>query len=102
MSEYTEYDNAKAKIKTSIIAGITAEEDWDGPSINPGTLTDEQVDWLAAWLAGDGVAMSTHEESPLVFTEDEESLIGKLNDAGVDREHAVEWLTDILRERGVK
>lgn len=46
--------------------------------------------------------MSTHEESPLVFTEDEESLIGKLDDAGVDREHAVEWLTDILRERGVK
>lgn len=44
-----------AKIKAAIITGISAEEDWPGPSIKPGELSDAQIEWLAAWLAGEGV-----------------------------------------------
>lgn len=43
------------RIEASIRLGIAAEEDWDGPSIKPGDLSDEQISWLASWLAGDGV-----------------------------------------------
>lgn len=44
-----------ARIANSIRLGIQVEEDWDGPSIKPGTLTEEQIDWLGSWLAGDGI-----------------------------------------------
>lgn len=50
----TDYDGAKAALNAAIQLGIAAEEDWDGPSIKPGTLTSEQVEWLASWLAGEG------------------------------------------------
>lgn len=43
-----------SEISASIHLGIHAEEDWDGPSIKPGTLTDEQVAWLGGWLASEG------------------------------------------------
>lgn len=43
------------KIEAAIHLGISAEEDWDGPSIKPGTLTDDQIKWLASWLVGEGV-----------------------------------------------
>jgi hypothetical protein len=42
------------QIAASIRLGIMAEQDWDGPSIKPGALTEEQVDWLGSWLAGEG------------------------------------------------
>ena len=42
------------RLEASIRLGIEAEADWEGPSIKPGTLTDEQIHWLAAWLAGEG------------------------------------------------
>lgn len=47
-------DDAKHSLYASIQLGIDAEEEWEGPSIKPGTLTDEQVCWLASWLAGEG------------------------------------------------
>lgn len=50
------YSTAKAKILASIRLGIAAEEDWDGPSIKPGELPDDKIEWLAAWLAGDGIS----------------------------------------------
>lgn len=49
------FEESKPRIEASIHLGIGAEEDWDGPSIKPGTLTDDQLSWLASWLAGDGV-----------------------------------------------
>lgn len=48
-------ENPVAKIKTAILVGIQAEEDWDGPSIKSGVLTDEQIEWLASWLASEGI-----------------------------------------------
>lgn len=48
------YDAVRARLEASIRLGIAAEEDWDGPSIKPGDLTDDQIAWLASWLAGDG------------------------------------------------
>ncbi|MET4703071.1 hypothetical protein [Frigoribacterium sp. UYMn621] len=42
-----------AQIAASIDIGIWAEQDWDGPSIKPGKLTDDEVQWLGAWLAGE-------------------------------------------------
>jgi hypothetical protein len=45
-------DNAVA-IAMSIRVGIIAEQDWEGPSIKEGDLTEEQIDWLASWLAGE-------------------------------------------------
>lgn len=50
-----DYHESKAKIHASLQMGIAAEEDWAGPSVKPGDLTDQQVEWLASWLAGDGV-----------------------------------------------
>ena len=38
----------------SIRLGIEAEEDWEGPSIKPGEITDAQVSWLSSWLIGEG------------------------------------------------
>lgn len=52
MSEHS--DNYQA-IYNSIHLGISAEEDWDGPSVKPGDLTDAQIEWLASWLAGEGI-----------------------------------------------
>lgn len=49
------YHEAKPRILASLYMGIAAEEDWDGPSVKPGDLTEEQIDWLASWLAGDGI-----------------------------------------------
>lgn len=49
------YDEAKPRIEASIRMGIAAEEDWSGPSVKPGELSDDQITWLASWLAGDGV-----------------------------------------------
>lgn len=46
---------SKAKIIASLHMGIDAEENWDGPSVKPGDLTDAQIEWVAAWLVGDGV-----------------------------------------------
>lgn len=51
----TDYDRRVAQIESSILLGIAVEQDWDGPSIKPGELTDEQIQWLARWLAGDGI-----------------------------------------------
>jgi hypothetical protein len=48
------YETAKPAIHASLYAGIAAEEDWDGPSVKPGDLTNAQVEWIASWLAGDG------------------------------------------------
>jgi hypothetical protein len=50
------YATAKAKILASIHLGVMAEQDWDGPSIKPGELSDDKIEWLAAWLAGDGIS----------------------------------------------
>lgn len=41
-------------IAADILLGIWAEAGSDGHSIKPGTLTDEQVQWLGDWLAGEG------------------------------------------------
>lgn len=49
-----DYEKAKGQIESSIHVGIAAEEDWDGPSVKPDDLTDKQIAWLAAWLAGEG------------------------------------------------
>lgn len=43
-----------ARLAASIRLGIAAEDGWDGPSIKPGQLSDDEIDWLASWLAGDG------------------------------------------------
>ena len=43
-----------ARLEASIRLGISAEEGWDGPSVKPGDLTDAQVGWLDAWMAGEG------------------------------------------------
>lgn len=51
---YTEYEDICCRMAASIRLGIDAEATWDGPSIKPGTLTDEEIEWLASWLAGDG------------------------------------------------
>ena len=51
---YTEYEDICCRMAASIRLGIDAEDAWDGPSIKPGTLTDEEIEWLASWLAGDG------------------------------------------------
>ncbi len=48
------YEEAKPRLEASIRLGIAAEEDWPGPSVKPGDLTEEQIDWLASWLAGEG------------------------------------------------
>lgn len=45
------------QIAGSIHLGIDAEADngdESGHYIRPGDLTDEQIDWLGAWLAGEG------------------------------------------------
>lgn len=49
------FDQDVAAVEASIRLGIAAEEDWDGPSIKPDDLTDEQIRWLASWLVGDRV-----------------------------------------------
>ena len=51
---YTEYSDTCNRMAASIRLGIAAEDAWDGPSIKPGTLTDEEIEWLASWLAGEG------------------------------------------------
>lgn len=48
------YEKSKPRLEASIRMGIAAEEDWPGPSVKPGDLTEEQIDWLASWLAGEG------------------------------------------------
>lgn len=48
------YEDDRARIRESIKEGIWFEQDWDGPSIKDGDLTEKQISWLASWLAGDG------------------------------------------------
>lgn len=56
-----EAEQTVTKLGHIIRDGITVEEgDTHGNSIKPGTLTEEQIDWLASWLAGEGV---TYKES---------------------------------------
>lgn len=57
----TDYDQSKRRIEADIRLGVAAEEDWDGPSVKPGALTDEQISWLASWLAGCGLVYKTAE-----------------------------------------
>lgn len=54
-AERDEFLETKARINADIHLGFNVEEDWDGPSIKPGTLTDEQVEWLSSWLTGCGL-----------------------------------------------
>lgn len=49
------FEEISSRLTSHIHLGIAAEEDWDGPSIKPGTLTNEQIAWLGSWLAGCGV-----------------------------------------------
>ena len=51
---YTEYNDTRDRMAASIRLGIAAEDAWDGPSIKPGTLTEDEIEWLASWLAGEG------------------------------------------------
>lgn len=51
MSEFT---NTVAELRADIVLGIMAEDAWDGPSVKPGDLTDDQIEWLASWMAGCG------------------------------------------------
>lgn len=53
--EAGDYTDTVARLTASIRLGIIAEDPWDGPSIKEGELSDEQINWLASWLAGDGV-----------------------------------------------
>lgn len=53
--ETATYEQTVARLTASIHLGIIAEDPWDGPSIKEGELSDEQINWLASWLAGDGV-----------------------------------------------
>ena len=50
----TKFDDTRDRMAASIRLGIAAEDVWYGPSIKAGTLTDEEIEWLASWLAGDG------------------------------------------------
>ena len=40
--------------ENAIRFGIEAEADWEGPSIKPGVLFDDEIAWLASWLDGEG------------------------------------------------
>ena len=55
----TNYTANVRRIRAAIELGIMVEEDWDGPSIKPGTLTDEQIAWLASWLSSEGIGPVT-------------------------------------------
>ena len=46
----------RGDVEADIQLGIMAEEDWDGPSVKPGQLTNEQIARLGAWLEGCGYA----------------------------------------------
>lgn len=43
------------KISRALRIMINAEENWDGPSVKPNDLTSEQIDWIGAALASEGV-----------------------------------------------
>ena len=59
----SDYCANRDTIYNSIHLGILAEVGWDGPRIKPGQLTDDQIAWLASWLAGDGIGrIRTQEE----------------------------------------
>ena len=42
-------------ISKALHMGITAEaDDFESASVPPGVLTNKQIDWIGAWLAGEG------------------------------------------------
>lgn len=52
------YELQKAKLVSSIHMGIDVEQhDPNIASIPPGKLSNEEIDWLAAWLLGEGVTL---------------------------------------------
>jgi hypothetical protein len=50
----SDYDRNKAALESSLTLGVVAET--DNPDLRDvvTTLTDDQVEWVAAWLAGEG------------------------------------------------
>lgn len=50
------YADAKSRIGAALAMGIAAESDDPNLEAIVSTITSEQVEWIAAWLAGEGIS----------------------------------------------
>lgn len=50
------YDDAKARIASSLTMGVTVEADDPNLEAIVSAITPEQVEWIASWLAGEGIS----------------------------------------------